>query len=65
MNANLFRGLALACFAIFLALATIWLLQELDMVALVDDPVTGVIAFGLIGMAFHHLGKRARTPPEQ
>ena len=65
MNANILRGFAFACFAIFLSLATIWLLQELDMIALVDDPVTGAIAFGLIGMALHYYAKKASTPPEQ
>lgn len=63
MSQKLIRAIAYACLAVMLALAAIWLLQETGTLAILDDPLPGIIGFGLLGLVLNGLAKRgsART----
>lgn len=50
MSPKILRLIAFFWLALMLALAAIWLLQELGVIDWLDDPLAGIIGFGLIGL---------------
>lgn len=58
MTPAMLRGFAKAAFAIVLAIAVIWLLQALGLVELIDHPLPGIIAFGLVGFLLAALARK-------
>lgn len=58
MTPRMLRTFANAAFAIVLAIAVIWLLQGAGVVDLIDDPIPGIIAFGLAGFLLAALARR-------
>ena len=63
MTPRMLRTFAYAAFAIVVAIGVIWLLQEMGVVTLIDDPIVGIIGFGLIGFLLAALAKRGSRPP--
>ena len=58
MSHKLIRAIAYISLAVMLALAAIWLLQEIGTLDILDDPLPGIIGFGLLGLVLNGLAKR-------
>lgn len=58
MTPYLFRTIGLAALAVMLVIAAIWMLQEAQLVELIENPLPGVIGFGLVGLVLYWLGAR-------
>ena len=70
MTPYMFRTIGLAFLAVAAAIALIWLLQELDVFSAIDNPLAGVIGFGVVGAILYILGKRgaghhSAQPPDR
>ena len=63
MTSGMIRTVANACFAIVVAITLIWLLQTLGLVSLIDDPLIGIVAFGLVGLLLASLARKGARPP--
>lgn len=66
MSPKTLRIISYFWLAIMLVLAAIWLLQELGAIDLLDDPLAGIIGFGLIGLLLKGLADRksGETPKD-
>lgn len=58
MTPMMLRSMAYAAWAVMLAVAAVWLLQAAGLVELIDDPLVGMIGFGLLGLGLAWLASR-------
>jgi len=61
MTPGMLRGFARAAFLIALAIAVIWLLQAIGMANLTDDPLVGIIVFGLVSLVLDRLARKGEA----
>jgi hypothetical protein len=59
MTPRMLRLAAYACMAAMLGIAAVWILQEAGLLGLLEEPLVGVIGFGLLGMTLYGLSKRS------
>lgn len=54
----MFRTLGVALMAFAGIVALVWLLQLAGLVAAIEEPAPGIVAFGSVGAALYVLGRR-------